>query len=221
MDDVDAAVAAAKAAYPAWSARPWQERVAIIQNAAETIRERKFDLAAIMIHECGKSRTEAIGEVEEGADLLDYYAKQVVLADGFSLPMESIDPREHNVSVLRPFGVWAVLSPFNFPHALAAGPIGAALVAGNTVVFKPASATALSGYALYEAMIDGGVPADVLALRHRRWSGSRRAAGEASGCRRRRLHRVEGGRDGPLQLVLHRPSRSRSSPRWAARTRRS
>jgi 1-pyrroline-5-carboxylate dehydrogenase len=162
VDDVNAAVAAVQAAYPAWSARPWEERVAIIQNAAETIRSRKFDLAAIMIHECGKSRTEAIGEVEEGADLLDYYAKQVVLADGFALPMGSIDPREHNVSVLRPYGVWAVLSPFNFPHALAAGPMGAALVAGNTVVFKPASATALSGYALYAAMIDGGVPADAL-----------------------------------------------------------
>ena len=162
VDDVDAAVAAARAAYPAWSARPWQERVAIIQSAAEEIRNRKFDLAAIMVLECGKSRTEAIGEVEEGADLLDYYAKQMVLADGFRLPMESLDPREQNVSVLRPFGVWAVLAPFNFPHALAAGPISGALVAGNTVVFKPASATALSGFALYEALIAGGVPADVL-----------------------------------------------------------
>ncbi len=162
IEDVNAAVSAAKAAYPAWSNRPWQERVAIIHSAAETIRERKFDLAAIMIHECGKSRTEAIGEVEEGADLLDYYAKQVVLADGFRLRMESLDPRERNVSVLRPFGVWAVLAPFNFPHALAAGPISGALVTGNTVVFKPASATALSGYALYQALIDGGVPDDVL-----------------------------------------------------------
>ncbi len=162
VDDVESAVAAARAAYPAWSARPWQERVAIIQNAADEIRKRKFDLAAIMILECGKSRTEAIGEVEEGADLLDYYAKQMVLADGFRLPMESLDPREQNVSVLRPFGVWAVLAPFNFPHALAAGPISGALVAGNTVVFKPASATALSGYALYEALIAGGVPEDVL-----------------------------------------------------------
>ena len=162
VDDVNVAVAAARAAYPAWSARPWQERVAIIQNAADEIRKRKFDLAAIMILECGKSRTEAIGEVEEGADLLDYYAKQMVLADGFVLPMQSLDPREQNVSVLRPFGVWAVLAPFNFPHALAAGPISGALVAGNTVVFKPASATALSGYALYEALIAGGVPADAL-----------------------------------------------------------
>ena len=162
VDDVNDAVEAAQAAFPAWAARPWQERVAIIQAAAEAIRERKFDLAAAMIHECGKSRTEAIGEVEEAADLLDYYAKQVVLEDGFVMPMASLDPREHNVSVLRPFGVWAVLSPFNFPTALAAGPISAALVAGNTVVFKPASATALSGYKLYETLVAGGVPPEVL-----------------------------------------------------------
>ena len=161
-EDIDAAVAAARRAYPAWAARPWQERVAIVQSAADEIRKRKFDLAAIMMHECGKSRTEAIGEVEEGADLLDYYAKQMVMADGFRLLMESLDPREKNVSVLKPFGVWAILAPFNFPHALAAGPIGGALVAGNTVVFKPSSTTALSGYALYEALIAGGVPEDVL-----------------------------------------------------------
>ena len=160
--DVDDAVNAAKGGFPTWSARPWQERVAIIHAGAEKIRERKFDLAAIMILECGKSRAEAIGEVEEGADLLDYYARQVEDADGFVRQMESLDPRERNESILRPFGVWAILSPFNFPHALAAGPIAGALVAGNTVVFKPASATALSGYELVRTLIDAGVPTDAL-----------------------------------------------------------
>jgi len=160
--DVDDAVRAAKAGFPPWSAKSWAERVAIIHAGAEKIRERKFDLAAIMIMECGKSRAEAIGEVEEGADLLDYYARQVEEADGFTLKMESLDPKERNESVLRPFGVWAILSPFNFPHALAAGPMGGALVAGNTVVFKPASATALSGYQLFRTLIEAGVPADAL-----------------------------------------------------------
>ena len=162
VEDVDAAVAASRRGYPEWSARPWQERVELIHAAADKIRERKFDLAAIMILECGKSRTEAIGEVEEGADLLDYYAKQVERSQNFTIQMDSLDPREHNVSVQRPYGVWAVLAPFNFPHALAAGPISAALVAGNTVVFKPASATAISGYELFRAFIDAGVPASAL-----------------------------------------------------------
>lgn len=160
--DVDDAVSVALAAYPAWAARPWQERVELVRSAAAKIRERKFEIAAYMIQECGKSRAEAIGEVEEGADLLDYYATQVEANDGFHLPMESLDPREQNQSVLRPFGVWAVLAPFNFPHALAAGPIAGALLAGNTVVFKPASATAISGYVLAKALRDGGIPTDVL-----------------------------------------------------------
>jgi 1-pyrroline-5-carboxylate dehydrogenase len=157
--DIDDAVAAARAYQPAWAGMPWQERVAVMRQAASKIRERKFQMAALMIHECGKSRTEAIGEIEEGADLIDYYASIFEDHDGYRLQMGNEDPRERNVSVLRPFGVFAVLAPFNFPNALAAGPIGAALVTGNTVVFKPASATALSGYALARAILDGGVPA--------------------------------------------------------------
>lgn len=113
--DVDDAVAAAKAAYPTWSSRPWAERVAIMRRAAELIRERKFLLSALLIIECGKNRAEAIGEVEEGADLIDEYAGQMEANDGFVRPMGSLDPREANTSILRPFGVWAVLAPFNFP----------------------------------------------------------------------------------------------------------
>ena len=159
--DVNDAVAAAKAAYPAWSARPWTERVAIMRRAAELIRERKFLLSALLIVEAGKNRGEAIGEVEEGADLIDEYARQVEASNGFVHDMGSLDPAEHNRSVLRPFGVWAVLAPFNFPHALSAGMSSGALVAGNTVVFKPASATPLAGYELARCYIDAGVPAGV------------------------------------------------------------
>lgn len=157
--DIDDAVDAARAYAPAWAATPWRERVAVMRKASGTMRERKFRLAALMIEEAGKSRTEAIGEVEEGADLIDYYASLMEQHDGYRVTMGSEDPRERNVSVLRPYGVFAVLSPFNFPNALAAGPIGAALVTGNTVVFKPASATALSGYELARSLLDGGVPA--------------------------------------------------------------
>ncbi|HYH11515.1 MAG TPA: aldehyde dehydrogenase family protein [Thermomicrobiales bacterium] len=161
-DDVERAVAAAKAAYPAWSGRPWQERVELVRRAADLIRERKYRLSAILIYETGKSRTEAIGEIEEGADLLSEYAEQVEKSNGFVTPMGTVDPREHNVSILRPFGVWAVLGPFNFPHALCAGMSSGALVAGNTIVFKPASATPLSGYEIARAYVDAGVPAGVV-----------------------------------------------------------
>lgn len=160
--DVDDAVATAKAFQKEWRQTPWQERVRIIKAAADKVRERKFRLAAIMIHEAGKSRTESIGEVEEGADLLEYYASVFEKNNAYELKMGSEDPRERNVSVLRPYGVWAIMAPFNFPNALAAGPVGAALVTGNTVVFKPASATAFSGYELARAMLDAGVPAGAL-----------------------------------------------------------
>lgn len=156
--DVDDAVAAAAAAYPAWSGRPFAERVAIMRRAAELIRERKFRLSALLVWEAGKNRAEAIGEVEEGADLIDEYARQVEASNGFVIPMGSLDPAEHNTSILRPFGVWAVLAPFNFPHALSAGMSSGALVAGNTVVYKPASLTPLSGYELARCYIDAGVP---------------------------------------------------------------
>lgn len=162
--DVDDAVAVAKAFQPEWSALSPEERVSKIRGAANKIRERKFVISALMIHEAGKSRTEAIGEVEEGADLLDYYATVYLENNAYVKPMGNEDPRERNKSVGRPFGVWGIMSPFNFPHALAAGPIAGALVTGNTVVFKPASATALSGYFLARTMLDGGIPAGALQL---------------------------------------------------------
>lgn len=160
--DVDDALTVAKSYQSQWRRIPWEERVRLVKSAADKVRERKFKLAAMMIEECGKSRTEAIGEVEEGADLLEYYATVFAENDAYRKDMASEDPREANVSVLLPVGVWGIMAPFNFPNALAAGPIGAALVTGNTVVFKPASATALSGYELARAILDGGIPAGAL-----------------------------------------------------------
>ncbi len=159
--DVDDAVAAARAAYPAWSRRPWQERVAILRRAGELIRQDKFRLAALLIIEAGKNRVEAIGEVEEAADMIDTYTAQMEASDGFTRRLESLDPHERNHSVLRPFGVWAVLAPFNFPHALSVGMSSGALLAGNTVVYKPASATPLSGYEIARIFAEAGVPAGV------------------------------------------------------------
>lgn len=160
--DVDNAVAVAKEYQKEWAAKSPEERVKIVKAAANKIRERKFEISALMIYECGKSRTEAIGEVEEGADLLDYYADVYLENAAYVKQMGNEDPRERNKSIGRPFGVWGIMAPFNFPHALAAGPISGALVTGNTVVFKPASATALSGYYLARTLLDGGIPAGAL-----------------------------------------------------------
>ncbi|HZR24064.1 MAG TPA: aldehyde dehydrogenase family protein [Vicinamibacterales bacterium] len=156
--EVKDAIAAAKAAYPAWSARPWQDRVAMLKSVANRIRDHRWELSALMGFEAGKNRLECVGDVEESADLIEYYCDQMTEHQGFTKKLGTLGPGEENFSVLRPYGVWAVISPFNFPLALAAGPSGGALVSGNTVVFKPASVTPFIGYKLMEMMREAGIP---------------------------------------------------------------
>lgn len=144
-EHVKQAIAAAKAAAPAWAATPWQERVRLLKKLCDAIRGKQYDLSALMIYEVGKNRLECLGDVVETADLIEYYCDEFTKNNGYLKPMGTLGPGENNYSVLRPFGVFAVIAPFNFPFALAGGPSGAALVAGNTVVFKPATDTALMG----------------------------------------------------------------------------
>ena len=161
QEHVRSAIGEAKAAFPAWSARPWRDRIALLKNVADRIRARRWELSALMGYEAGKNRLECVGDVEESADLIEYYCNQIEQHRGFEVALGTLGPNEENSSVLRPYGVWAVISPFNFPLALAAGPSGAALAAGNTVVFKPASATPWLGYMWYEVMAEAGIPAGV------------------------------------------------------------
>jgi 1-pyrroline-5-carboxylate dehydrogenase len=136
----------------------WQKRVDVINNAADLISERRSLLAALMAMEVGKNRLEALGDVEETADLMRWNAKEMADHDGFKVPMQSMGAKGDYYDVMRPYGVWAVISPFNFPMALSGGPSSGALVAGNAVVFKPAHQGALLGYKLYEIYRDAGVP---------------------------------------------------------------
>src|SRR5439155_9446915 len=156
--DAKDAIAAAKAYAPVWGGMPWNERTKIMRQAADVISDRVYELAALMAIEVGKNRLEALGDVEETADLIRYYCQQMEDHGGFSIPMESLSAAEHNRSVLKPYGVWAVISPFNFPMALAGGPAGGALVAGNTVVLKPSHQGYFTALKLWEALTDGGVP---------------------------------------------------------------
>jgi 1-pyrroline-5-carboxylate dehydrogenase len=160
--DVDRAVGAARNAFPAWSRRPWEERTTILRRAADLIEERGFDFSALVGIEAGKNRLEAMGDVTETADLIRYYCEQMERNGGFDRPMSRLTPQEETRSVLRPYGVWAVISPFNFPAALAGGPMGGALVAGNSVVLKPSHETPLTGLALYSVLREAGVPPGVV-----------------------------------------------------------
>jgi 1-pyrroline-5-carboxylate dehydrogenase len=161
---VDAAVSAARRAQRDWARRPWDQRTSLLHRAAALIRERKYELAALMSLEVGKSRLESMGDAEESADLIDYYCRQVEDADGFVRPMARITPVERNTDVLRPYGVFACIAPFNFPLALSAGMSSAALAAGNAVVYKPAEDTPWTGLKLYEVYRDAGLPPGVFNL---------------------------------------------------------
>ena len=160
--DVGRAVEAARRAFPAWSRRPFEERTAILRRAAFLIEEHGFDLSALLSLEVGKSRLEAMGDVTETADLVRFYCEQMERNHGFDRPMGRFTDREETRSVLLPYGVWAVISPFNFPAALAGGPLGAALVAGNTAVLKPSQEAALTGLALHDLFREAGLPDGVL-----------------------------------------------------------
>jgi 1-pyrroline-5-carboxylate dehydrogenase len=157
--DVRDAIAAARAAAPGWARTPCRERIAIMRRMADLISERQMELAALMAIEVGKNRLEALGDVEETADLIRYYCDQLEANDGFDHAMGNLgDTTVHTRSVLKPHGVWAVISPFNFPMALSGGPSGGALVAGNAVVYKPSSDAPLCGVKLTEIADLAGLP---------------------------------------------------------------
>ncbi|HOV50694.1 MAG TPA: aldehyde dehydrogenase family protein [Candidatus Cryosericum sp.] len=160
--DAADALAAARAAAPGWAATPWQERVRIMRAAADLLEERVFTLGAILSLEVGKNRDESLGDAAEAVEMIRYACNHMERTNGLTTPMGS-DPlrgyKSTNVSVLRPYGVWVVISPFNFPSSLTGGPTGDALVAGNTVVIKPATETPWGPWFIARTLLDAGVPA--------------------------------------------------------------
>jgi 1-pyrroline-5-carboxylate dehydrogenase len=159
-----AAVAAARDAFSLWQETHWKERLKLLRKAADIIDARIFEFGAVITLEVGKNRMEALGDAAEAADLIRYACDQVEVNDGFIKQMGS-DPLQGyqatNYSVLRPYGVWLVISPFNFPAALTGGPAGAAMAAGNTIVFKPASDTPWTSRLLAECFREAGLPEGV------------------------------------------------------------
>jgi 1-pyrroline-5-carboxylate dehydrogenase len=161
---VDEAVAAAHAAFPAWRDLGWPKRVEILRAGADALEERKWDVSVACLVEVGKSRLEAVGEVEEAIDLIRHYCSEMERTDGFREERPGASSAEKCSVVLRPYGVFGVIAPFNFPVALSVGMISAALVAGNTVVFKPSDAAGLTGRMVVEVLVAGGLPDGVLNL---------------------------------------------------------
>jgi 1-pyrroline-5-carboxylate dehydrogenase len=160
--DVADAVESARTAAPGWAATPWRDRVEVLERGADLISERRNRIAALLTLEVGKNRLESLGDVEETADLIRYYTHQLAEHDGFAQPMDRLNPAEATFDVMRPYGVWAVISPFNYPAALSGGPVGAALAAGNTVVLKPAPQGVGTALEVARCLLDAGVPPAVL-----------------------------------------------------------
>jgi RHH-type proline utilization regulon transcriptional repressor/proline dehydrogenase/delta 1-pyrroline-5-carboxylate dehydrogenase len=158
--EVEAAVAAARDAFPSWRATAPQIRASCLLRAAQAARRRRLELAALQVYEVGKNWSEADADVCEAIDFLEYYAREMLrLAEPRQLgPI----PGEVSRLLYEPRGVAAVISPWNFPLAISAGMASAAIVTGNTVVYKPASASPVSGYALYQIFEEAGVPPGVV-----------------------------------------------------------
>lgn len=157
-----AAVEAAAAAYPAWSALSAAERGVPLRRAHELLVERADELALVMTREQGKPLAEARSEVLWGAEYLLWYAEEIRRSQGVTVPGDG--PGQRIEVRRRPRGVVACITPWNFPSAMLLRKLAPALAAGNTVVAKPAEQTPLSAIKIFEVLEDAGLPAGVANL---------------------------------------------------------
>jgi RHH-type proline utilization regulon transcriptional repressor/proline dehydrogenase/delta 1-pyrroline-5-carboxylate dehydrogenase len=160
--DVDAALAAARRGSREWAATPAQERAEVLIRAAQWLRERRLEGAALAVRECAKPWPEADADVCEAIDFLEYYARGALdIAQG--APILQV-PGERNTMAYAPRGIVAVISPWNFPLAIPLGMVSAGLATGNAVVLKPAEQSPGCAYMVFRALREAGVPPDALAL---------------------------------------------------------
>ena len=158
--DVDAAFDAANEAYESWCKWQHRDRAEFMLRVAALIRRRKEEIAAVMVYEAGKPWDEAVGDVCEGIDFIEYYSRSMMeLADGKPvLDREG----EHNRYFYKPIGPGVTIPPWNFPFAIMTGTTLAPVIAGNTVLLKPAEDTVLTAYKLIEVLQEAGLPKGVV-----------------------------------------------------------
>jgi RHH-type proline utilization regulon transcriptional repressor/proline dehydrogenase/delta 1-pyrroline-5-carboxylate dehydrogenase len=154
------AIAAAQRAFAAWRDTSPADRAEFLFKAAKLAREKRYELAALQVFEAGKNWSEADGDVCEAVDFLEYYGREMLR---LGAPREMGDvPGEESLLSYEPRGVVSVIAPWNFPLAISVGMVSAALVTGNTVVYKPASDTPITGSMVYRLFEEAGLPAGVL-----------------------------------------------------------
>ena len=155
----EAAVAAARKAFPAWSVTPPEKRAAILIQAAGIMRKRRLELAAWEVFECGKPWAEADGDVAEAIDFCEFYAREMCR---LAQPVRCDASGETNYIEPIARGVAVVIPPWNFPLAIPTGMTVAALVTGNTVVLKPAEQSPVIAWQLAHILVEAGLPPGVL-----------------------------------------------------------
>jgi RHH-type proline utilization regulon transcriptional repressor/proline dehydrogenase/delta 1-pyrroline-5-carboxylate dehydrogenase len=160
--EADAAVAACAKAWDRWRQTPAAERAAVLFRAAEWLRARRFEVAALEVFEAGKPWAEADADVCEAIDFCEYYGREMRRLDAGGVVQSP--PGEVNQLRYQPRGVVAVIAPWNFPLAIPTGMVTAALVTGNAVCFKPAEQTPAIAYQLVRALDAAGLPPGVLAF---------------------------------------------------------
>jgi RHH-type proline utilization regulon transcriptional repressor/proline dehydrogenase/delta 1-pyrroline-5-carboxylate dehydrogenase len=160
--DVDAAVSTAEASRADWAERPAAARAEVLIAAAQRLRDRRLELAALEVRECAKPWPEADADVCEAIDFLEFYAREAVALEHRPRLLQL--PGERNELRYVPRGPTAVISPWNFPIAIPTGMTGAALATGNPVLLKPAEQSPGCALELVAALREAGVPAGALAL---------------------------------------------------------
>ncbi|MCX7791019.1 MAG: aldehyde dehydrogenase family protein, partial [Chloroflexaceae bacterium] len=155
-DDVNDAVAAAKAAYPAWRRVPAPRRGEILLRAAELLQARKERYSRDLTREMGKPLFEAGGDIVEAIGMAQYAGGEGRRMHGVTTPSEL--PNKFQMSIRQPIGVVGMITPWNFPMAIASWKMLPALVCGNTVVIKPGEDASVSTYNLVECLVEAGLP---------------------------------------------------------------
>ncbi|MFZ6002881.1 MAG: proline dehydrogenase family protein [Actinomycetota bacterium] len=164
VGDADVAVAAALRALPAWRAAPAEVRAGLLFRAAQWMRERRDEIAALECFEAGKPWDQADADVCEAIDFCEYYGREVLRLEAAAASLVQSPPGEANRLTYQGKGVAVVISPWNFPLAIPCGMATAALAAGNTVILKPAEQTPGVAWRLAEALTAAGVPPGVFQL---------------------------------------------------------
>ncbi len=163
-EHIDQAVTTVKDAQNDWEHAGYEERARVFKKAGDLMADHKFQLAALLTLENGKNRIEAMADVDEAIDFLRFYSDELERHKGYVYDTGEPVPGEHCTNLLRPYGVFGVVAPFNFPCAIFTGMSAGALITGNTAILKPASDTPLIAHWVLDIFQEAELPEDAASL---------------------------------------------------------